>query len=147
MTKQEVCDFLKKSKRTIEGYVKAGRLGQQYAEAPNGVRAMFDRAQVEAFAKQAEAPAQIVAAPRAVSNGGFEALSAHLARLSTLYPRPAALGTWVPLDEAAKISGFPKSYLMREAKAGAAWAVNAGTAKRPIWRFRVSRGAIVERSS
>lgn len=134
MSKQEVCDFLGKSKRTVEGYVKAGRLGQQYVDAPNGVRAIFERADVVAFKESAElAP---VARPALVQPD----LAAHLARLSA--DPVAVLGAYVTLDEAAKRSGMPKAWLIAQAKAGVSWAVNAGSEKRAAWRFRIARETV-----
>lgn len=175
MTKSQVCKYLGKSKRSIESYVAKGLLSVEHMAGPNGTVAVFDRAAVRKFKtdwanrfsyeslaeKGAIVPAGPIAlAPRPAKplalpapaaapgpdNSGFEALAAHLAKLSALYPDPT-LAVYVPLDEAARLSGLPKTFLLQQAKAGIAWAINAATTgKRPVWRFRVTRQGIIERS-
>lgn len=150
LTKQEVCDFLGKSQRTVEGYVKAGRLPQQYAQGQSGPRALYERGAVEAFAKELANPAQeLIPTPGlAVSKPAFVAgdqkgLAEFLAHYAAGFSTPpASVGFWADVDFAAELSGLPKRYLIAQAKAGAPWALNVGQGKRAIWRFRVPEGEV-----
>ena len=152
MTKAEVQEFLGKSKRSVETYVSDGRLPAKYFNGPNGKTAIFERADVEAFKRSADevwepnghgtanpGSMAVVPARGAVPAADmFAGLAEHLARLSAAYPPPVpVLGTWATLDDAAKQSGLPKSYLVAQAKSGAPFALNVGSDKRAAWRFRV----------
>jgi len=146
MTKREVCKYLGKSKRTIEGYVVRGHLNVDHVPGPNGPVAIFDRAAVKKFRREW---AERSSYPSLVRRGSIDPSAATVvvrrppAKPLALPPvapayQPVTLDTYVPLGEAAKRSGLPKSYLLSQAREGAPWALNAAAeGKRPIWRFRV----------
>jgi hypothetical protein len=54
MNKAEVCEYLGKSKRTVEGYVASGRLAAEYFNGPNGKTSIFERFKVEIFKEEME---------------------------------------------------------------------------------------------
>ena len=165
LTKLEACELLGKSKRTVDNYVSDGRLPMHYVAGPNGRESRFALADVERVKRDNAPPIpravpvrsidpldKLVAeadqlrreiAPRALvpvrsDVDPFAGLAAHLAKLAAAFPTPApVLGTWLSLDEAATRSGLPKSWLVAQAKAGAAFAMNVGSEKRAAWRFRV----------
>jgi hypothetical protein len=56
MSKPEVCEYLGKSKRTIETFVSRGRLGVSYFAGANGKTAQFRRAEVEALDRELKTP-------------------------------------------------------------------------------------------
>jgi hypothetical protein len=70
----------------------------------------------------------------------FAGLAAHLAKLAAYYPTPPPTlpGPFISLEEAAAISGMPKSWLLAQAKAGVPWAINISTGKRARWRFSIA---------
>jgi hypothetical protein len=162
MTKREVCEFLGKSKRTVEKYMAEGRLVAEYVEGPNGKQLAFDRASAERTKRDLETPIPrtvspteeyfnqgnlhlkrtihpVARPPVASTSDPFDGLAAQLAKLATGFPSAApVLGNWVSLEEAATRSGLPKSYLVAQAKAGAPFALNvSASGKRASWRFRV----------
>ena len=151
MNKREVCDLLGRSKRTVESYIKDG-LPVAYIRGQNGNTAVFDRAAVEAWQRSKDeawqneerwhkatpAPAGSVAVvPTGAASDPFASLAAHLAKLAAAFPaRPPAVGKWLTADQAAQQSGLPKSWLLAQARSGAAFAMNVGSAKKAVWRFR-----------
>jgi hypothetical protein len=152
MNKREVCDLLGRSKRTVESYIKDG-LPVAYIRGQNGNTAVFDRAAVEAWqrrkdeawqneerwhkAKPALAAPSVAVAPTSAASDPLASLAAHLAKLAAAFPsRPPAVGKWLTLDQAAEQSGLPKSWLLAQARSGAAFALNVGSAKKAVWRFR-----------
>jgi hypothetical protein len=151
MTKREVCEYLGKSKRTVEGYMLRGHLNVEYILAPNGRVAVFDRVAVRKFKKdwaerwryQSLADKGLVQPADAIAMTVRPRPAKPLAIAAPAAPVDdpvAVLGAYVTLDEAAKRSGMPKSWLIAQAKAGATWAVNvSGSEKREVWRFRVAR--------
>jgi hypothetical protein len=144
MSKPEVCEYLGKSKRTIETFVSRGRLGVSYFAGANGKTAQFRRAEVEALDRELKTPVhratpqlEVYRPDPARGPDPFAGLAAHLAQLSQAFPsKPATVGAWLTLDAAAEASGLPKSYLLAQAKLGAPYALNVGSAERPRWRFR-----------
>lgn len=76
------------------------------------------------------------AAPAGTEKDPFAALAAHLARLSAAYPAPPVAKPWLSIDEAVEYSGLPRSWLVAQARAGAAFAIDvASGGARQIWRF------------
>jgi excisionase family DNA binding protein len=152
MSKPEVCEYLGKSKRTVETMVARGRLGIAYVQGANGKTAVFRRADVEALKREIDtpmhratpaepAPTQMSApgalALRPAASDPFAGLAAHLAKLAAAFPSPApTVGRWLTLDAAAEASGLPKSWLLARARAGDAFAMNVGSGKKAAWRFR-----------
>jgi excisionase family DNA binding protein len=152
MSKPEVCEYLGKSKRTVETMVARGRLGIAYVQGPNGKTAVFRRAEVEALKRDINTPvhratpadgaiAPAVPGPslalRPAASDPFAGLAAHLARLAAAFPSPPrTVGKWLTLDEAAEASGLPKSWLLAQARGGAEFAMNVGSGKKAAWRFR-----------
>jgi excisionase family DNA binding protein len=150
MSKPEVCEYLGKSKRTVETMVARGRLGIAYVQGPNGKTAVFRRSDVEALKREIDTPmhratelparqpdSQTAVALRPSSSDPFAGLAAHLAKLSAAFPSPPpTVGKWLTLDEASEASGLPKSWLLAQARAGAAFAMNVGSGKKAAWRFR-----------
>src|SRR5215471_20942044 len=139
LSKREVCAVLGKSKRSVETYVRSGRLPVAYVKGKNGNTAVFQRSAVEQFKKelaedwrtqpQFSKPRLITDAPAPAGMKFHGAVAARierdrettaaLARIAAALPQPVrTLDTYVALDEAAKRSGLPKSYLMAQAKAG-----------------------------
>lgn len=148
MTKREVLQFLGKSKRTIETYIANGRLPVAYINGPNGKTAIFDRAAVEAFKTQMDAPMQharstalvpvragvaLAPIPPAIDSATFTAAIREAVMSTRVKP-------WLSIDEAAAFSGLPKSWLRRKAPSGMYGAVNVGTEERERWMF--SRNAL-----
>jgi len=66
LTKREVIEALGKSKRTIETYIKDGRLACTYINGRNGRQALFDADAVAALKREIDTPAEKPAAPRIV---------------------------------------------------------------------------------
>ena len=112
MSKAEVCQFLGKSKRTIETYVTSGKLPCQYFEGPNGKTARFLRADVEAVkAQKAEVFTSIAKAapstgialvPAAVT--AFTPLADRLMAAYLASQRP--LPVYVSLRDACALTGL-----------------------------------------
>jgi hypothetical protein len=72
----------------------------------------------------------------------FGALAAHLAALARAFPPPADPRPWLTLAEAVEYSGLPEVWLVAQARAGAAFAVNVGQGSKAHWRF--NRAALAE---
>jgi Helix-turn-helix domain len=151
LTKQEVCEILGKSRRTIEGMVARGRLKIGYVQGRNGKTGIFDRAEVERLKQEIDTPmfravpvaapqtgplALVPAAPQIPAADPFGALAAHLAKLSSLYPPAPSGRLWLTLDEAIAFTGLPARFLVERARSGGRKiAVNVGSEKRVSWRF------------
>lgn len=155
MSKPEVCEYLGKSKRTVETFISKGRLGVGYFQGPNGKTAVFNRSEVEALKLDIDTP-MYRAVPADTAIPGSMALVPAPADqrtdpisdailLSLLRGVPAAQptmpGPFVGLADAVAISGMPASWLLAQARAGVPWAVNVGTGKKAFWRFSIARGA------
>lgn len=153
MSKPEVCEYLGKSKRTVETFIAKGRLGVGYFQGPNGKTAVFRRSEVEALKldidtpmyravpvdhivdvnKKVEPQTALVPAPTDSRVDSFAAaLFAHFetGRLSAPVVKP-----WLTLKEAVDYSGLPASYLVQQAKEGTFRAVDVGTGAKTFWRF------------
>lgn len=160
MSKPEVCEYLGKSKRTVETFISKGRLGVGYFQGPNGKTAVFKRSEVEALKVDIDTPMYravpahdtvipgsmaLVPTPAADSrvDSFAAALFAHFeaGRLSAPVLKP-----WLTLKEAADYSGLPKRWLLKQARAGIYLehgSLNVGTEKNPEWRF--NRDALGEK--
>jgi hypothetical protein len=152
LSKKEVIDALGKSKRTVETYIATGRLPCHYVTGANGRQAAFDPADVARLKQDLETPMYRTTeapAPAEAGNGHsapglalrsadpFAGLAAHLAKLAAAFPSPPpTVGQWLTLDEAAERSGLPKSWLLAQARSGADFAMNVGSPKKAVWRFR-----------
>ncbi|HEY1865915.1 MAG TPA: hypothetical protein VGG55_02500 [Candidatus Acidoferrales bacterium] len=152
MSKQEVVEYLERSKRSIETYVKSGRLPAKYVPGPNGKTLTFDRAAVKEFkSKMNEVWYPVVdpnaaqpvprSAPAAVARvapaADAQAVATTIAAVLREAMQPApAVKPWLSLSEAVEFSGLPASYLVRGAKDGSVRAVNvARNGGRAFWRF------------
>jgi predicted DNA-binding transcriptional regulator AlpA len=60
--------------------------------------------------------------------------------LQPLAPSPG-LERWMDLKAAVEYSGLSRKWLLTQARAGVPWAMNIGTAKNAVWRFRLAGGA------
>lgn len=153
--KREVIALLKKSKRTIETYVKDGRLAAQYVQGPNGLQLTFRLEDVERLKRDIETPVPRVVQPKALviaagpEKGGE--VGPHLAQASALQHFLAEAirafpvyrtKPWLTTAEAAEYSGLPAAYLLTQARSGAIRAINVGTGKKEFWRF--SRRALAQ---
>jgi hypothetical protein len=165
LSKADAAAFLRVSSRQIErraaqGYVEARRLPRRPTERSE--RVVYSRVDLEAIrdgkpnqhgipddsvdnsAKPTGAveispvqPAKAAALAHTAPPGAWETLAgAFAARFAPAAPVPP----WLTLREAAEYSGLPASWLEREARAGNAFALNVGSAKRASWRF--SRNAL-----
>lgn len=136
MTKAEVCEFLGKSKRTLDTYMAAGRLPVRYFHGPNGRQSAFDRKAVELFKAELDTP-MVRAVPdkpgarngiggawrdqlvpmgdtpieRAVAkNDAWEGMPAKLAGLAQLAAdwneKHAPLAVYISLKDAVKLTGL-----------------------------------------
>jgi hypothetical protein len=159
LTKREVIEALGKSKRTIETYIKDGRLACTYINGRNGRQALFDADAVAALKREIDTPAEKPAAPRIVPAAEKPAktqppdgaqftladVSRVVAALAAQTPKP-----WLTLGEAAEFSGLPKAWLLAVARLGhpesaadraycdphgTVVAVNVGSEARASWRF------------
>lgn len=154
MTKREVIEYLGKSKRTIETYIGDGRLPVRYCNGPNGKAAIFDRANVEAFKLELAAIWEPARRP-ATAEGGTALTPISPRQLAPIAPSfdAAAIRSaiteaitstrvkpWLGIDDAARFSGLPKSWLRLKAPSGMYGAVNVGTDTRERWMF--SRNAL-----
>jgi hypothetical protein len=161
MSKAEVCDYVGKSKRTIDSYIATGRLRVGYFNGPNGKTGIFQRADVEALKKDLEAPTyravvppaerersrdgyqalQIVAPPAGAAltqqqpaADAFTALAEHLAKLAA-YPARSPK-PWLTLDEAVEWSGLTRGYLLYLTETDAVGVRDMGKHSRGgRWRF------------
>lgn len=81
-------------------------------------------------------PAQPAAPAVAVRKTGGEAMAvSFLQQLAASFAPAAPCKPWLTLAEAAEYSGLPAAWLRRQARAGAACAVNVGSPASPRWRF------------
>jgi excisionase family DNA binding protein len=152
MSKQEVIEYLERSKRSIETYVKSGRLPAKYAPGPNGKTLVFERAAVEEFKRRMlevwdptidpEAAQPVPrSAPAAVARvapaGDVQTVAATIAAVLREAMQPApAVKPWLTLSEASDYSGLSESYLVRAARDGSIRAINlAKNGGRAFWRF------------
>lgn len=157
MSKREVCAFVGKSKRTIDSYIATGRLKVGYFHGPNGKTGIFRREDVEALKRDLETPTyrppvmRVLPAPPESSDAGFAvagrgetAVGAHIPQASALQHFLAEvlrthpvnrIRPWLTLAEAVEYSGLPASYLLAQARAGKARAINVGSGIREFWRF------------
>lgn len=115
MSKAEVCEYLGKSKRTIETYVSSGRLPAKYFNGPNGKTAIFERADVEAVAN-AEGELWEAAAPKATAPTSLALVPAAVTALTPLADRLIealaarhALPVYVSLKDACALTGLSGS--------------------------------------
>lgn len=169
LTKPEVCKLLGKSERTVNTYMADGRLafrlinGKAHFDPAvvEGLKADLETPVVRGVA----APILPALAVSQKSDNGQTGSNGNgaLARIvSTIDPEaarsvaeafavalrdglrpqpPPALEAWKTLKEAAEYSGLPPRWLVKQARAGAPWAMNVGTEKTPDWRFRIEGGA------
>ena len=158
MSKPEVCEYLGKSKRTIETLVARGRLKIGYYKGPNGRTGVFDRADVEALkheigtAPQRDITYRATPVPESQRDirQGFlhirrekpaevspDAIAQLAAAIRTAQPPalPPTLTPHMSLSEAVEYSGLPAAFLVAEARAGRIRAVNVGTKEKEFWRF------------
>jgi hypothetical protein len=49
--------------------------------------------------------------------------------------RTSTSGAWLTLDDAAKRTGFTRSWLLQQAAAGVPWAIDVGVKTKAFWRF------------
>jgi hypothetical protein len=119
MSKTEVCEYLGKSKRTVEGYVASGRLAAQYFNGPNGKTSIFERFKVEIFKEEMESerlipvvrePAALARIPTPIRADAWDALPAQLANLASfaqeINERYAPKAVYVSLKDACAITGL-----------------------------------------
>lgn len=147
--KKKAATLLGKSTRTVEEYVKAGRLRCAYVNGGHGMLAIFQRADVEALKAELDQPV-VRAQPafevrnplgiQAVPPDAMPMLARHVAAaLAELGPsRPAlppVVKPWLTLDEAVEYSGLPRAYLLRATQEREPFARNVGAGKRASWRF------------
>jgi predicted DNA-binding transcriptional regulator AlpA len=154
LTKREVCALLGKSPRTIDTYMRDGRLPAVYVKGPNGNETRFDPDDVHRLKRDLETPT-----PKPVTGGALSAVPAIAASLArpdgaiALQPivaqiadalRPREPKPWLTLAEAAEFSGLPKSWLLREARAGSPLArnVSGGVDAMAAAAYRFSREAL-----
>lgn len=150
LTKREVIEVLGKSKRTIETYIKDGRLTCTYMNGKNGRQALFDPEVVAELKREIETPkpppvyvpaAERAAKVKAKATADDDARffgPADVARIvAALTPQAPApfLMPHVSLAEAVKYSGLPAAFLISEARAGRIRAVNVGKGTKEFWRF------------
>lgn len=147
LSKREVIQILGKSKRTVEGYVKTGRLAAQYFTGPNGLQLSFRAEDVERLKRDIDTPVpRVVVVPEAEvpADKPSAALGPHIPDASRFQHFLAEvlrartvdrLRPWLPLAEAAEYSGLPASYLLAQARAGTMRAVNVGSGTKEFWRF------------
>jgi hypothetical protein len=157
MTKAEVIEHLGKSTRSVETYVKSGKLPAKYVNGPNGKTLVFERVDVEQFKQSSEeswtpnvtALANTPgAAPARTSEaeGVIRLLTAMLQNRPASAPEPFEGRVWLTLDEAAKLSGLPRPWLVAQARLNGSGyyecvkAMNVGTERKASWRFH--RGAL-----
>jgi excisionase family DNA binding protein len=160
MTKAEVCEYLGKSKRTVDSYMASGRLPVRYFKGVNGRQSIFDRAAVERFKADSEIP-MVRAVPEQRPNSGWrsqlvpasevapktavavtsaadaQAVATTIAAVLREAMQPApAVKPWLTLSEASDYSGLSESYLVRAARDGSIRAINlARNGGRAFWRF------------
>ena len=161
MTKREACEYLGKSKRTVETFVSKGRLGVAYVDGPNGKTAAFRRSEVEALKREIDTPTYratpevATSRPARFADGStvtmrpalVEASSGSssdtLAMVTTALARAVQAAAadapapkpWLTLAEAVEYSGLPASYLVRRAREGWTAAIDVGTGDKAFWRF------------
>lgn len=128
MNKREVCEYLGKSKRSVETYISSGRLTAKYFNGPNGKTTVFDRADVAAFKDRmsetydpvikdpAGALALVKAQPVAVAPPArvFEPLPP-AAHQPPAAPTPR-VKPWLTLEEAEAFSGLTARWLLTQAE-------------------------------
>ena len=56
LTKKEAAEYLGVSTRTLERYVKNGKLGVRYEDSPNGEIALFDSGELDQFSDDKQTP-------------------------------------------------------------------------------------------
>lgn len=154
MSKPEVCEYLGKSKRTVETFIAKGRLGVGYFQGPNGKTAIFNRSDVEALKRDIDTPmyravpANDTARPGSIAlvpaptqtpadsrvDSIAAALFAHF-EAGRLSAPPPVVKPWLSLKEAVDYSGLPASYLVQQALEGSIRAVDVGTGTKTFWRF------------
>ncbi len=150
MTKRDVCEFLGRSKRTIDRYMEEGMLPFRHVKGRNGVEAAFPREAVEAFKRDEHDAPVTRAATRAVTRVDVPAPESKdlsdapltvrpevpfakrdslvvaaedfLGLLRTIHDAQPAppLLPWLTLDEAAEASGLPRAWLLEYAINGGA---------------------------
>jgi hypothetical protein len=158
MTKREVCEYLGKSKRTIETYIGDCRLPCEYVSGPNGKQLSFKREDVERMKRDIETPTpRTVHATQAEQASEFHQGNLHLrkasqaiapaavdiaamldelaARMTKTLAPAAPMKPWLDLKAAADYSGLPAAYLVQAARDGSIRAVNVGTGAKAFWRF------------
>lgn len=160
LPKLEAAKFLDISPRQLERYAARGNVETQVhaREHGRGRQALYARVDLEAIAAghpnshavpiteeedgngSAEAsrvnPSQPVStAVAGRKTGGEEIAAGILQRLAANFVPAAPERPWLTLAEAAEYSGLPAAWLRRQARAGAACAMNVGSPAAPRWRF------------
>lgn len=118
-TRQEAADYLGVSTKTISKYVKQGKLSARYEKGATGEALFLEKGEVEAL-KEAQAqvaykpatqlPAVTAPAPLPADTATSERILEVLAKaLSQSAPSPSKL--LLTIDEAAQVSGLPRSNL------------------------------------
>jgi hypothetical protein len=139
MTKTEACKLLKISERTLDKYVRTGRLtASQKRTATNQWRADYDAAEVQALKAELDAPKprsvpEVTTLAKAPQTGAIERLRplapgqsvpSHWLLSPEHFPALAqALGAgngvsvaeklWLDVKEAAELSGLPEALIRR----------------------------------
>jgi len=133
------------SVRTLERYIDAGRLRsrEQHASGRKPV-VVVDPESIAAVLEESRAPA---VRSGAVSSAGVDVpeLFQQLLGAVAAGPRSAVPRPWLTIDEAAEYSGLPRGWLLAQARAGSAIALDVGGGVRRSWRFSRDRLAKVSR--
>jgi hypothetical protein len=90
MSKAEVCQYLGKSKRTIDSYMASGRLAVRFFHGKNGRQSIFDRDNVDRLKAELETPMVRLTPDPSVPSGGRGAWRDQLVPMNEYGERKAA---------------------------------------------------------
>jgi excisionase family DNA binding protein len=163
LMKDAACAALGISQRTLQTYMASGKIpSQQVGGKTRFLQADVDRLKADLATPVVRGPilpglavsqksdnghagsndtgALARIDPEAVKNvaNAFEVALRNA--LQPLAPSPG-LERWMDLKAAVEYSGLSRKWLLTQARAGVPWAMNIGTAKNAVWRFRLAGGA------